>query len=100
MTEQEIKKKFDEVQEILDSMQGAGATCMFIGHEGNHFVISGSPTNISAQIVFAMMRYPIVRNIIKTCAERFDELNEECGDGVRDIKMDHLIEKNSGNKGN
>ena len=57
MTEQEIKKKFDEVQEILDSMQGACATCMFIGHEGNHFVISGSPTNISAQIVFAMMRY-------------------------------------------
>ena len=89
-----------EVQEILDSMQGACATCMFIGHEGNHFVISGSPTNISAQIVFAMMRYPIVRDIIKTCAERFDELNEECGDGVRDIKMDHLIEKNSGNKGN
>lgn len=100
MTEQEIKMKFDEVQEILDSMQGAGATCMFIGHEENHFVISGSPTNISAQIVFAMMRYPIVRDIIKTCAKRFDELNEECGDGVRDIKMDHLIEKNSGNKGN
>jgi len=61
MTEQEIKKKFDEVQEILDSMQGAGATCMFIGHEGNHFVISGSPTNISAQIVFAMMRYLLSR---------------------------------------
>lgn len=94
---EEIKKKFGEVQDILDSLQDSGATCMFIGHEGNHFVISGNPTNLSAQIVFAMMRYPIVRDIIKTCAERFDELNQECGDGVRDVKMDHLIEVNSGN---
>lgn len=97
---EEIKKKFDEVQEILDSLQDSGATCMFIGHEGNHFVISGNPLNIEAQIVFAMMRYPIVRDIIKTCAARYDELNKECGDNVRGITMDHLIEKNSGNKEN
>lgn len=97
MTVKEIKKKFGEVQEILDSLQGADATFMFIGHEGNHFVISGSPININAQILFAMMRYPVVRNIIKTCAARFDEVNKECGDNVRNITMDHLIEKNSGN---
>lgn len=100
MKKEEIKKKFGEVQEILDSLQGSDATCMFIGHEGNHFVISGNPTNIEAQIVFAMMRYPVVRDIIKTCAARFDELNKECGDNVRDVKMDHLIEVNSGNKDN
>lgn len=94
---EEIKKKFDEVQEILDSLQDSGATCMFIGHEGNHFVISGNPLNIEAQIVFAMMRYPIVRDIIKTCAARYDELNKECGDNARGITMDHLIEKDSGN---
>lgn len=41
--------------------------------------------------------YPVVRNIIKTCAARFDEVNKECGDNVRSITMDHLIEKNSGN---
>lgn len=57
MTVEEIKKKFGEVQEILDSLQGADATFMFIGYEGNHFVISGSPININAQILFAMMRY-------------------------------------------
>lgn len=73
MTKEEIKRKFGEVQGILDSLQGSDATCMFIGHEGNHFVISGSSTNISAQIVFAMMRYPIVRDIIKTCAVWFDD---------------------------
>ena len=98
--EEEIKKKFDEVQKILDSLQDSDATCMFIGHEGNHFVISGNPVNISAQIVFAMMRYPIVRDIIKTCAERFDELNGECGDKVRNITMDHQIEVNSDSKEN
>lgn len=97
---EETKKKFGEVQEILDSLQDSGATFMFIGHEGNHFVISGSTTNIKAQILFAMMRYPIVRDIIKTCASRFDEFNKEYGDGARNVTMDHLIEKNSGNKGN
>lgn len=100
MEEIDIKKKFDEVQEILDSLQGSSATCMFIGHEGNHFVISGNPVNIEAQIVFAMIRYPIVREIVKTCAERFDELNGEYGENARNVKMDHLIEQNSGNKGN
>jgi len=97
---EEIKKKFDEVQEILDSLQDTGATCMFIGHEGNHFVLSGDPVNIETQILFAMIRYPIVRDIIKTCASRFDKFNKEHGTDVRNVTMDHLIEKNSGNKAN
>lgn len=92
-----VKEKFDKVQEILESLQGKDATFMFIGHEGNHFVLSGSPVNIEAQIVFAMCRYPVIRDIIKTCAERFDELNKEYGDNVRNVIMDHLIEQNSGN---
>jgi len=92
-----VKEKFDKVQEILDSLQGKDATFMFIGHEGNHFVLSGSPVNIEAQIVFAMCRYPVIRDIIKTCAERYDELNKEYGDNVRNVIMDHLIEENSGN---
>lgn len=95
--EEEIKKKFDEVQEILDSLQDSDATFMFIGHEGNHFVLSGNPVNIEAQIVFAMMHYPIVRDIIKTCASRFDDVEEQCGDDARNITMSHLIEKNSRN---
>ena len=100
MTNEEIKKKFNEVQKILDSLQGSNATCMFIGHEGNHFVISGNPTNIAAQIVFTMMRYPVVKDIIKTCAVRFDAMNKEYGGNVRNVTMEHLIEVNSGNKEN
>ena len=94
---EDIKKKFGEVQRILDSLQDTGATCMFIGHEGNHFVISGNPINVSAQIVFAMIRYPVVRDIIETCAESFCELSEKYGDDIRNVTMDHLIEVNSGN---
>ena len=90
-----VKEKFGKVQEILESLQGKDATFMFIGHEGNHFVLSGSPVNIYAQIVFAMCRYPVIRDIIKTCAERFDELNKEYGDDLRNVIMDHLIEQNS-----
>ena len=93
----EVKATFDKVHELLDSLQETGATCLFIGDEGNHFVISGNPTNIEGQIVFAMCRYPVVKDIIKTCATRFDELNEKFGDGVRNVTMDHLIEINSGN---
>ncbi|MBQ8095557.1 MAG: hypothetical protein IJ243_00505 [Prevotella sp.] len=99
MKTEEIKQVFDDVQRRLDTLQGSGATFMFIGHEGNHFVLGGQPTQIAAQVVFAMMRYPVVRDIIKQCAERFDDLDAELGQGVREVKMDHLIEQNSGNEG-
>lgn len=92
-----VKETFGKVQDLLDSLQNKDATCLFIGHEGNHFVISGSVVNLEAQIVFAMCRYPVVKDIIKNCAERFDELNKEYGDRARNIQMDHLIEQNSGN---
>jgi hypothetical protein len=95
--ETEIRKVFDGVQQSLDTLQGACATCLFIGHEGNHFVMSGNPVNITAQLLLAMCRYPVVRDIVKTCAERFDEMDQEFGEGVRNMTMDHLIEMNSGN---
>ena len=96
-TEKEIARRFDKVQEILDTLQGSGATFLFVGHEGNHFAICGSSTSIESQILLAMMRYPVVGHIILDCAERFDEMNREFGDKARDIVMDHLIEKNTGN---
>ena len=93
-----VREKFSQVQKILDSLQNQDATCLFIGHEGNNFVISGNPVNITAQIIFAMCRYPIVRDIIQKCVENFEDLNKEYGDDVRNIKMEHLIEINSGNE--
>ena len=51
-----------------------------------------------AQITFSMMRYPVVRDIIKQCAANYDELNSAFGKDARDKIMDHQIEQNSGRK--
>lgn len=96
-TNEEVKEVFSDVQQQLDSLQGSEATFMFIGHQGNHFTMGGHPRDISAQLLFAMMRYPIIRNIIKECATRYDELEPMYGASVRKVEMDHLIEQNSGN---
>ena len=97
MTEEEIKKMFHGIQQKLETLKDEKASFMFLADEGNHFTMAGDPTAIIAQLSFAMMRYPIVRDIIKTCAEKFDEVNALLGKEVRNIKLDHQIEKNSGN---
>ena len=98
MNEKEIKQVFDDVHQRLETLQDSDASFMFIGHQGNHFVIGGKTNEISAQILFAMMRYPFIRDIIKRCAMLYDDLNAQYGSKVRDVKMDHLIEQGSGNE--
>ena len=97
MDKTEIKKTQRMAQKLLEQLQGEEASFLFIGDEGNCFTIGGDPVNITAQIIFAMIRYPVVRDIIKNCAARFDELNKKYGDKLRNMTMDHLIEQNSGN---
>ena len=84
-------------QKLLEQLQGEDASFLFVCDNGNCFTISGNPVNIEAQIMFAMCRYPIVKEIIKTCATRFDALDKEYGDDIRNVTMEHLIEINSGN---
>ena len=92
-----VKKRFRHVQEILETLQHEDATCLFIGDEGNTFVISGNPSKIAAQIMFAMLRYPVVKEIIKECADKYETLNKEFGEEIRNVPMEHLIEQNAGN---
>lgn len=97
MDKSEIKKTQRMAQKLLEQLQDEDASFLFVGDNGNCFTISGNPVNIEAQIMFAMCRYPVVKKIIKTCAARFDTLNEELGDDIRNVTMEHLIEVNSGN---
>lgn len=97
MEKQEIKQLFDDVQRRLDTLQGSEASFLFIGHQGNHFSIGGQTNEIGAQLLFAMMRYPVIRDIINECAEKYDSMEAQYGNNVREVKMDHLIEQNSGN---
>ena len=98
MTTEEIRQTFDEVQTKLDTLQNEKATFLFIGNEGNHFAMGGNQYMIAAQLTFSMMRYPVVRDIIKDCAEKYDLLNATMGDDARNVKLDHQIEQNSGRK--
>ena len=98
MTTTEIKQLFSEIQKKLETLQNEHASFLFLSDEGNHFTMGGNTTKIMAQLTFAMMRYPVVRDIIKDCAKKFDLLDATMGDEARNIKLDHLIEQNSGRK--
>ena len=97
MEKTEIKKIQRMAQKLLEQLQGKEASFLFIGDEGNCFTIGGDPTMIAAQIMFAMVRYPVVKDIIKKCADNYDDLNEKFGEDVRNLTLEHLIEVNSGN---
>lgn len=87
-------KIFHEIQEMLDSLQDSGESCMFITGK-HHFVLSGNPVDIKAELIIAMMRYPVIKEIIDSCSQKFDQIKAECGAEIEKIKMDHLIEKYS-----
>ena len=97
MDKEEIKKIQRMAQKLLEQLQGEEASFLFVGDEGNCFTIGGDPTMIAAQILFAMVRYPVVRQIIQKCADNYESLNEKFGEDVRNLTLEHLIEVNSGN---
>ena len=97
MEKTEIKKIQWMAQKLLEQLQGKEASFLFVGDEGNCFTIGGDPTMIAAQILFAMVRYPVVKDIIKKCADNYETLNEKFGEDVRNLTLEHLIEVNSGN---
>lgn len=88
----DASKVFSEIQSLLDSLQDTGETFLFVTGEGR-FVISGDPAAIMAELSIAMIRYPIVKEIIDTCSQKFDEIKAEHGEDIENIKMTHLVEK-------
>ena len=99
MEKEEIKKIQRTAQKLLEQLQGTNATFLFIGDEGNCFTVSGDQVNIEAQLMLAMIRYPVVKDIIHNCSKKYDMINKQMGDDMRNITLEHLIEINSGNPG-
>ena len=94
---EEIKKTERMAQKLLEQLQGTDASFLFVGDEGNCFTIGGDPEKIISQILFAMSRYPIVESIIKKCAKLFDNMPQDLRKEIKNLKMEHQIEENSGN---
>ena len=99
MEKAQIKKTQRMAQNLLEQLQGTDATFLFIGDEGNCFTIAGEKSGIEAQLIFAMSRYPVVKDIIHNCSKKYDMINQQMGDDMRNITLEHLIEINSGNPG-
>lgn len=95
LTKEQIKRIQREAHAKLELLGGSEASFLFIGDEGQCFVINGNTTNIKAELMFSMIRYPIIRDIVKECAEKFDFLEAEMGDNIRNMTMDHIIEQYS-----
>jgi hypothetical protein len=93
MEKEEQKLIQRTAQAYLEQLQGTGASFMFIGDEGNCFTLGGDVSSIAAQLMFAMIRYPLVKEIVKKCSKKFDKINKEMGDDLRNIRLQHLIEE-------
>lgn len=90
---EDVKQKLDAVHDILEKLQDSKASFMFLSDNGGHFVVSGEIEILEAEILFSMIRYPIVRDIIETCAKRFPDVLALYGDRIKDVTLDRLIEK-------
>lgn len=92
MTKQEIRATLDKVQDALDGI-GGDASFLFVAKDDLRFAMGGVPEEIEAGIVIAMLRYPLVKQIIDNCVNVYKTADAIYGEEVRNSKPDHLIEK-------
>lgn len=88
------KLVFNTVQQLLEQLKDSNSAFLFVSSD-NHFTIKEHDNDLLTQIVFAMLRYPEVENIIKRCAVAFEKVNAKYGHLARAVEMDHLIYEKS-----
>jgi hypothetical protein len=88
------KLAFNTCQQLLESLKDSDTAFMFVSSE-NHFTIKEHDNDLLTEILFAMLRYPEVENLIKNCAVAFDKVNAKYGQLARAVEMDHLIYEKS-----
>lgn len=85
---------FNTCQQLLEQLKDSNSAFLFVSSK-NHFTIKEHDNDLLTQIVFAMLRYPEVENLIKRCAVAFDKVNAKYGHLARSVEMDHLIYEKS-----
>ena len=88
------KLAFHTCQQLLESLEDSDTAFMFVSSK-HHFTIKEHDNDLLTEIVFAMLRYPEVENLIKRCAGAFEKVNAKYGHLAREVEMDHLIYKKS-----
>ena len=88
------KLAFHTCQQLLESLKDSDTAFMFVSSK-HHFTIKEHDNDLLTEIVFAMLRYPEVENLIKICAAAFEKVNAKYGPLARAVEMDHLIYEKS-----
>ena len=98
MDKEEIKSIERTAQSALEKLQDTDASFLYIGDDANCFTVGGDPEQLTAQLVIAMIRYPVVNEIVSNSVKMYKDCSPEVFNEIRNFKMDHQNEVNSGNK--
>lgn len=88
---EEAKEILIKVQNLLESLQGTDETYMFFCKRDNRGVVSGDDGVLSALIVWNMLRYDVMANIIKKAVSTYDSLDERVKQDVRGCNPTHEV---------
>lgn len=96
MDEKDFKEVEVKALETLNTLGDSNATFMFIGGDANCFGINGNTSLIKAELVFAMLKYPILKEIFEDCLEKYKIADKLYGDDVRNSVIKDSIEHYNG----
>lgn len=94
------KKRTDEVLnqvlDLLGELKKGDRSVLFISGDGA-FTMSGDARELLAELIFSMVRYPAVRDLVIEATLRYPAAKKRYGDRIKGTKMTRQVEKNSGN---
>ena len=96
MDEKDFKEAEVKALESLNTLGDSNATFMFIGGDANCFAINGNTGLIKAELIFAMLKYPVLKEIFEDCLEKYKEADALYGDDVRKAILKHSVEHYNG----
>lgn len=98
MTQKEIDKIFQDIQDCLEKLRGTGVEVLFFAENKNRGVVNGSVSGLAALVTYNMIRYPIVKSIFEMAVKEYPKLVSMFGDGIKDEVLEHEIVDTPENK--